>query len=183
MAIQSVVKMGNQQLATPALPVKDFQDSRLAQIIIDMQDTMQAKHGVGIAAPQIGYHLRIILFGFDSTPRYPNEKPVPMTVLINPSIKFLSDDMVDGWEGCLSVPGLRGLVPRHQHIRYQGYDLNGQLIDRIAEGFHARVVQHEYDHLEGILYPLRIKDMQYFGFEDELQSIKHISQSAKKIAK
>lgn len=170
MAIQSVVKMGNSQLATSSLPIEDFQDARLSQIIEDMQDTMQAKNGVGIAAPQIGYNLRIMLFGFESNPRYPNEKPVPMTILINPKIEFLSDEMVDGWEGCLSVPGLRGLVPRHQHIRYQGYDIKGQPINRIAEGFHARVVQHEYDHLEGILYPLRIKDMQYFGFEDELKS-------------
>lgn len=171
MAILPVVKMGNQQLATPSLPVEDFQDNTLVQIIQDMHDTMQAKNGVGIAAPQIGYNLRIMLFGFEFNPRYPNEKPVPITLLINPRIEFLSDEMVDGWEGCLSVPGLRGLVPRHQHIRYQGYDSKGQIINRIAEGFHARVVQHEYDHLEGILYPRRIKDMQYFGYEEELQSL------------
>lgn len=170
MTILSVVKMGNQQLATPSLPVVNFQDPHLLQIIEDMHDTMQAKNGVGIAAPQIGYNLRIMLFGFESNPRYPNEQPVPMTILINPKIEFLSDEMADGWEGCLSVPSLRGLVPRHQHIRYQGYDIQGQPINRIAEGFHARVVQHEYDHLDGILYPLRIKDMQYFGFEDELKS-------------
>ena len=108
------------------------------------------------------------MFGFESNPRYPDEYPVPFTVLMNPVIEMLSDDLVDGWEGCLSVPGLRGLVSRYKKIQYQGYNLDGQLITRMAEGFHARVVQHEYDHIEGILYPKRIKDMRYFGFEEEL---------------
>ncbi len=168
MAIQSVVKMGNALLAAPSLAVNDFSDAGLRDIISDMRDTMQEKGGVGIAAPQIGVNLRIIMFGFESNARYPDEHPVPFTVLMNPVIEILSDDMVDGWEGCLSVPGLRGLVPRYKKIQYQGYNLDGQLITRMAEGFHARVVQHEHDHIEGILYPQRIKDMRYFGFEDEL---------------
>ena len=171
MTIQSVVKMGNAQLAAPSLAVTDFSDARLRNIIRDMRDTMQEKGGVGIAAPQIGVNLRIIMFGFESNARYPYEDSVPFTVLMNPVIDILSDEMVDGWEGCLSVPRLRGLVPRYQKIQYQGYDLDGQLITRMAEGFHARVVQHEYDHIDGILYPQRIKDMRYFGFEEELVDI------------
>lgn len=171
MTIQSVVKMGNQQLATPSISITDFTDVSLKNIIADMHDTMLEKGGVGIAAPQIGYHVRIIMFGFESNPRYPNEQPVPLTILINPVIESLSDELVDGWEGCLSVPGLRGLVPRHRKIRYQGYDVDGQLITRVAEDFHARVVQHECDHLDGILFPSRIKDWRFFGFEDELKSL------------
>jgi peptide deformylase len=171
MTIQAVVKMGNQQLASPSISIMDFTDVSLKNIIADMHDTMQAKGGVGIAAPQIGYNVRIIMFGFESNPRYPNEKPVPFTVLMNPIIEVLSDEIVDGWEGCLSVPGLRGLVPRYKKIRYQGYDLDGQLITREAEDFHARVVQHECDHLDGILFPRRISDLQFFGFEDELKTL------------
>jgi peptide deformylase len=168
MTIQSVVKMGNAQLAAPSLAVTDFFDAGLRDIISDMRDNMQEKGGVGIAAPQIGVNLRIVMFGFESNARYPDENPVPFTVLINPVIEILSDEMVDGWEGCLSVPGLRGLVPRYQKIQYRGYNQDRQPITRIAEGFHARVVQHEYDHIDGILYPQRIKDMGYFGFEEEL---------------
>lgn len=171
MTIQSVVKMGNQQLATPSIPITDFTDVSLKNIIADMHDTMLEKGGVGIAAPQIGYHVRIIMFGFEANPRYPNEKPVPFTILINPVIEILSDELVDGWEGCLSVPGLRGLVPRYRNIRYQGYDSDGQLITTVAEDFHARVVQHECDHLDGVLFPSRIKDWRFFGFEDELKSL------------
>ena len=171
MSIQSVVKMGNQQLATPSLAVTDFSDPAIKTIVDDMRDTMKAKGGVGIAAPQIGHNLRIIMFGFDINARYPDEKPVPFTVLINPKIEILSNETVDGWEGCLSVPGLRGLVPRYKKIQYQGYDLNGELISRVAENFHARVVQHECDHLDGMLYPKRIKDLNFFGFEEELQGI------------
>lgn len=170
MAVQPVVKMGNQQLASPSVAVTDFTEMSLEQIIADMHDTMQAKGGVGIAAPQIGYNVRIIMFGFESNPRYPDEKRIPFTILINPEIEMLSDEMVDGWEGCLSVPGLRGLVPRYKKIRYQGYDLKQRLITRQAEGFHARVLQHECDHLNGILFPQRIKDLRFFGFEDELQT-------------
>ena len=172
MTIKTVVKMGNQQLATPSIPVTNFADPTLARIIEDMRDTMLATNGVGIAAPQIGVNLRMVIFGFEANPRYPQEEAIPFTVLINPEIVPLSDELIDGWEGCLSVPGLRGLVPRYKKIRYQAYDLAGQLFTRVAEGFHARVVQHECDHLEGILYPRRIKDLQYFGFEDELMALK-----------
>lgn len=169
MAIKPVVKMGNAQLAEPSLPVQDFTDPALQTIICDMQDTMKHEGGVGIAAPQIGYPLRIIIFGFEHNHRYPNEASVPLTVLFNPEITLLTDETEDAWEGCLSVPGLRGLVPRYRKINYSGYDVNGQRMDRTAEGFHARVVQHECDHLDGILYPLRITNMRYFGFEDELR--------------
>jgi peptide deformylase len=170
MAIKSIVKMGNENLAKPSLPVFDFSD-RLEAIVKDMEDSMHESGGVGIAAPQIGVNLNIILFGFEKNYQSTNALEIPKTVLINPSFKILSDEMVDGWEGCLSVPGLRGLVPRYYKIRYQGYDLNGLLIVRDAEGFHARVLQHEYDHLEGILYPRRIKDLTHFGFEDELNLV------------
>ena len=168
MTIQSVVKLGNMQLATPSLPVTDFSDPALLQLIQNMKDTMKEKNGVGIAAPQIGCNLRVVIFGFEKSERYPNETPIPFTILINPVIEILSDEMIDGWEGCLSVPGLRGLVPRYQKIKYSGYDLENKPFSRIAENFHARVVQHECDHLDGILFPLRIKDMRYFGFEEEL---------------
>lgn len=168
MTIQSVIKLGNQQLATPSLPVIDFSDPALLQLILDMKDTMKEKGGVGIAAPQIGCNLRVIMFGFEKSIRYPNEAPVSFTILINPVIEILSDEMIDGWEGCLSVPGLRGLVPRYQKIKYTGFDLEKNPIERIVEGFHARIIQHECDHLEGILFPLRIKDMRHFGFEEEI---------------
>ena len=171
MSVKAVVKMGNQQLATPSVSIMDFSDPSLEMIIADMRDTLLEKEGVGIAAPQIGYNVRIIMFGFDSNPRYPNEPAIPLTILINPEIHILSDEMVDGWEGCLSVPGLRGLVPRYQKIQYQGYDVNGSFIKRVAEGFHARVVQHECDHLDGVLYPSRIKNIQNFGFEDESEGM------------
>ncbi|OGT36167.1 MAG: peptide deformylase [Gammaproteobacteria bacterium RIFCSPHIGHO2_12_FULL_37_14] len=164
MAIQTVVKLGNTQLATPSLKVNDFHDPQLIKLIQDMKDTMNEKKGVGIAAPQIGVNLRVVIFGFEKSERYPNEAPVPFTILINPIIEILSDEMVDGWEGCLSVPGLRGLVPRYQKIKYTGLDLDQNPIERIAEGFHARIIQHECDHLDGILFHRRIKDMRYFGF-------------------
>ena len=167
MAIKPVVKMGNAQLTTASLPVVDF--STLDGLIKDMHDTMIERGGVGIAAPQIGCNLRVVMFGFEHNQRYPNEHSVPFTILINPVIKPLSDEMVDGWEGCLSVPGLRGLVSRYVKIKYHGYDPNGVLISRVAEGFHARVVQHECDHLDGILYPQRLKDLRFFGFEDSLE--------------
>lgn len=169
MSIQTVVKMGNAELATPSRPIENFSDPELSRIIEDMQDTMQEKSGVGIAAPQIGYFVRIILFGFEGNKRYPDEAPIPQTLLINPSFDILSDEMVEAWEGCLSVPGLRGLVPRYQKIHYRGYDLQGQKIERTVEGFHARIIQHECDHLDGVLFPQRIKDLKYFGFEDELK--------------
>jgi len=172
MPTQPILKMGNLQLAQRALPVEDFSTSALTELIQNMRDSMLEKGGVGIAAPQIGSSLRVIMFGFEKNLRYPNEKPVPFTILINPEIEILSDKMIDGWEGCLSVPGLRGLVPRYQKIRYRGFDSEGNLIERIAEDFHARVLQHECDHLDGILFPQRITNLQYFGFEDELEYFK-----------
>lgn len=171
MPIKSVVKLGNKQLATPSLPVENSKTSDLFDLIKDMQDTMKEKGGVGIAAPQIGCNQRVIMFGFDKNERYPNEKPVPFTILINPVIETFSDEMIDGWEGCLSIPGLRGLVPRYKKIQYSGYDPDGNAICRVVEGFHARVVQHECDHIDGILFPQRIKDMRFFGYEEELKNI------------
>lgn len=171
MAVKPVIKIGNEHLTTPSLPVTNFSDGEIIECLHDMQDTMKAKGGVGIAAPQIGYNLRIIMFGFEHSERYPNEKSIPFTILINPVVKILSDEMIDGWEGCLSVPGLRGLVSRYKKIQYSGYDREENLITRTAEGFHARVVQHECDHIDGILFPRRIKDMKFFGFEDELKDI------------
>ncbi len=171
MTIKPVVKMGNAQLATSSSPVTNFSDGELQELINDMLDTMQEKHGVGIAAPQIGCNLRVVIFGFDRSDRYPDEKPVPFTILINPVIKNLSDEMIEGWEGCLSVPGLRGLVPRYKMIEYSGYDLHGNPFTKTVDNFHARVVQHECDHIDGILFPQRIQNMKAFGFEDELAEI------------
>ena len=171
MSIKRVLKMGHRVLGTPSLPLDNPSKPDLTflkPLLRDMQDTMLEEGGVGIAAPQIGCNRRVILFGFEDNARYPDELAVPFTVLINPMIKALSEEMIDGWEGCLSVPGLRGLVPRYTKIEYSGYDQAGQLITRRADGFHARVVQHECDHLDGVLYPQRIKDLRYFGFEDEL---------------
>lgn len=160
--------MGNKQLATPSVVVEHFDTQSLINLIQDMKDTMNEKGGVGIAAPQIGCNQRVIMFGFEKSTRYPNEIFLPLTVLINPTIDILSYEMIDGWEGCLSVPGLRGLVPRYRKIKYSGFDIAGNKFSHIAEGFHARVVQHEYDHIEGIIYPQRITDMRFFGFTDEL---------------
>jgi peptide deformylase len=171
MPIKSVIKLGNKQLASPSLPIEKFSTPEIFDLIKDMQDTMKEKGGIGIAAPQIGINKRVIMFGFEKSERYPNEKPIPFTVLINPVIKILSDETIDGWEGCLSVPDLRGLVLRYKRIQYDGFDPEGNPISRIAEGFHARVVQHECDHINGILFPQRIKDMKFFGFEDELKDI------------
>lgn len=171
MPTKSVVKMGNRQLATPSMPVVDLDKSypALLSLAEDMKDTMEEEGGVGIAAPQIGCNQRVILFGFEANSRYPKELSVPFTFLINPTIKILSNEMVEAWEGCLSVPGLRGLVSRYNHIEYSGYGLDGELITRVVEGFHARVVQHECDHLDGILYPERLRDLKHFGFEDALE--------------
>ncbi len=163
--------MGNQQLLKSSSLVTDFTSHELRDLVTDMRDTMKAEGGVGIAAPQIGCNLRVIIFGFDSSERYPNEEPIPFTVLINPTIKAVTNEMEEGWEGCLSVPGLRGLVPRFKKIQYNGFDLQGNPISRKAAGFHARVVQHECDHIDGILYPARIENMQMFGFEDELAKV------------
>jgi peptide deformylase len=168
MAIRDVLKMGDPRLLEPARRVEDFASLELAQLIVDMHDTMRALNGAGLAAPQIGVGLQVAIFGVDINPRYPDAESVPFTVLINPVLTPLSDVMEEGWEGCLSVPGMRGLVPRYASLRYQGFDATGQPIDRSVSDFHARVVQHEVDHLHGILYPMRIRDLRYFGFTDTL---------------
>ncbi|MBI5626473.1 MAG: peptide deformylase [Nitrosomonadales bacterium] len=168
MAIKDVLRMGDARLLHPAKPVIHFDTQHLHDLLVDMRDTMQALNGVGLAAPQIGVGLRVVIFGVQHSPRYPDVEGVPETVLINPVITPLGEAMEEDWEGCLSVPGLRGLVPRHAHIRYQGMDEYGEPIDRSVSGFHARVVQHECDHLDGILYPMRIRDMSKFGYTEEL---------------
>ena len=168
MAARPVLKMGDPLLLQPAAPVTEFNTSELDALIQDLFDTMAAESGAGLAAPQIGVSKRVVIFGVSTNPRYPDAETVPMTVLINPIIEPLDDRTDLGWEGCLSVPGMRGLVPRYMHVRYRGLDQQGQPIERTASDFHARVVQHECDHLDGILYPMRIQDMRYFGFEDIL---------------
>jgi peptide deformylase len=168
MPIRGVLRMGDPRLLERSREVDAFDTPQLHELVRDMQDTMQALSGAGLAAPQIGLQQRVVIFGFTSSPRYPNAEPVPFTVLANPVITPLSDEVEEGWEGCLSVPGLRGLVPRFTQLRYQGFDQYGQPIDRTVHGFHARVVQHECDHLDGILYPTRIRDLRNFGFADVL---------------
>jgi peptide deformylase len=168
MAVKKILRMGDARLLRQAEEVTNFDGAELKELLVDMRDTMQALDGVGLAAPQIGINLRIVIFGVESNPRYPDAESVPQTVLINPVISPLSQTKEDGWEGCLSVPGMRGLVPRFTLLRYQGRDESGALIDRTASDFHARVVQHECDHLDGILYPMRIVDMKNFGFSSEL---------------
>jgi peptide deformylase len=160
--------MGHPLLLQRAAEVDFFNSPRLDELITDMEDTMVALRGVGLAAPQIGESLRLVIFGFQSNDRYPEAPPVPYTVLINPVLTPLGDAQEEDWEGCLSVPGLRGVVPRYTHLRYQGYDPRGQVIDRTVSGFHARVVQHECDHLDGVLYPMRVRDFTHFGFTEEL---------------
>ena len=167
--------MGDARLLRRAEPVSDFGSDALRALLVDMRDTMQALNGAGLAAPQIGVNLRVVIFGVQppvaqdgQNSRYPDTETVPETVLINPVITQPDDKIEEAWEGCLSLPGLRGLVPRFQNIRYQGYDEQGALIDRTVSGFHARVVQHECDHLDGILYPMRMRDMAQFGYTDEL---------------
>lgn len=168
MAIREILKMGDPRLLRIAAPVTEFDTPDLLALVEDMFDTMRAANGAGLAAPQIGEDLQLVIFGFASNERYPDAPPVPQTVLINPVIEPLGDDMVDGWEGCLSVPGLRGVVPRFARIRYRGFDPQGLVIERVADGFHARVVQHECDHLAGVLYPMRVRDFRRFGFTDVL---------------
>ncbi len=170
MTIQNVLKMGEQSLLDISVEVDIFATPELEVLLEDMWDTMVAENGAGLAAPQIGVNLRVVVFGYQTNSRYPDAVAVPETVLINPQIIPLDDELDSGWEGCLSVPGMRGLVPRYRHIRYQGYDQNGNVIERSASDFHARVVQHEYDHLNGILYPQRIDKMKYFGFCDALEN-------------
>ena len=167
MAIRDILKMGNPDLLRVSEPV-DFEKDDLTTLIEDMKETMKANDGAGLAAPQIGVFKRLVIFGFDTNDRYPEAGSVPFTVLINPIITPLSDEQENGWEGCLSVPGLRGVVPRYTHIKYEGYDAEGNKIEREVEDFHARVVQHECDHLDGILYPMKIEDYRYFGFHEEI---------------
>lgn len=168
MAVRPVLRMGHPLLLLRAQEVQQFNTPELHQLIADMEDTMAALQGVGLAAPQIGESVRVVIFGFQNSQRYPDAPPVPYTVLINPVLTPLGEEMEEDWEGCLSVPGLRGLVPRFTHLRYQGFDPQGQPIDRSVSGFHARVVQHECDHLDGWLYPTRIRDLKQFGFSEEL---------------
>jgi peptide deformylase len=167
MAIRPVLKMGHPVLRQVAPRVERF-DDELESLVADMDDTMRSLDGAGIAAPQIGVSLRVVIFEVQENPRYPHVVPVPYTVLVNPELTPLGDEQDEGWEGCLSVPGMRGLVPRFHKLRYRGFDLHGAPIDRTVEGFHARVVQHEVDHLDGILYPQRVLDLRNFGFEDVL---------------
>lgn len=168
MTVREILKMGDPRLLRLARPVQHFDTPELHALIADMFDTMQAANGAGLAAPQIGIDLALVIFGFRRNDRYPDAPAVPETVLINPIITPLDATEEEGWEGCLSVPGLRGIVPRHARIRYTGFDARGEPIDREAEGFHARVVQHECDHLEGKLYPMRIRDFSRFGFTSVL---------------
>jgi peptide deformylase len=168
MAIRDVLKMGDPRLLAISEPVAAFGTPELETLLADMRDTMQHLNGAGLAAPQIGVNARVVIFGVEANPRYPDAESVPYTVLINPELTPLGDEIEDGWEGCLSVPGMRGLVPRHRHLRYTGRDAQGQPIDRTVSDFHARVVQHEVDHLDGILYPRRIRDLTQFGFTDTL---------------
>jgi peptide deformylase len=166
--IREVLKMGDPRLLSVAAPVERFESRELGALLADMRDTMAHLNGAGLAAPQIGVSLRVVIFGVKSNPRYPGVEEVPDTVLINPVIAPLSEELEDGWEGCLSVPGMRGVVPRYRRLRYSGFDERGRPFERVVDGFHARVVQHECDHLDGILYPMRIRDFSRFGFIEAL---------------
>ena len=169
MTIHTILKMGDPRLLRQAQPVPRVDTPELHALVRDMQETMAQVNGAGLAAPQIGVDLQVVIFGTGQiNPRYPDAEPIPETVLINPTITPLGAEEVEDWEGCLSVPGLRGVVPRWQSIRYQGWDVQGQVIEREVSGFHARVVQHECDHLDGVLYPMRMRDMSRFGFQDAL---------------
>jgi peptide deformylase len=168
MNVRTILRMGDPRLLQTAAPVVEFSTPELHGLIEDLLETMRAAGGAGLAAPQIGVGLRVVVFGFESSPRYPDAEAVPETILVNPLITPLSEEIEEGWEGCLSVPGMRGVVPRHCHIRYRGFDQHGNTIDRTVSGFHARVVQHECDHLDGVLYPMRMRDFTRFGFTDEL---------------
>jgi peptide deformylase len=168
MSIREVLRMGHPVLRERAKPVERLATPELRALVQDMKDTMAAKSGAGLAAPQIGVSERVVIFGVEKNPRYPDAEEVPFTVLVNPTITLLTREVEEGWEGCLSVPGLRGIVPRYTKLRYTGFDEEGRPVDRVAEGFHARVVQHECDHLDGILYPQRMTDLSRFGFIEEL---------------
>lgn len=166
--IKPVWRMGDPLLFASSEPVTQFDTPELHALLQDMDDTMRSKNGAGIAAPQIGVSLQVAIFGVGANSRYPDAEEVPYTVLINPTLEPIGAEMEEGWEGCLSVPGMRGVVPRYSQLRYRGFDQYGNAIDRTASGFHARVVQHETDHLFGILYPMRIRDLRNFGFNEEL---------------
>jgi peptide deformylase len=168
MTVRRVLKMGDPLLYRKADPVREFNTPALDALIADMFDTMAAMNGAGLAAPQIGVSQRVVIFSVEANPRYPDVEPVPTTVLINPTLTPIGAEMEEGWEGCLSVPGLRGLVNRYQKLRYTGFDQHGKPMDRTVSGFHARVVQHECDHLDGILYPMRLSDIRMLGFEEAL---------------
>src|SRR6476661_7983837 len=166
--IHPILHMGDPRLYQIAQPVSEFGTPALRTLLSDMRETMIHAQGAGLAAPQIGVGLRVVIFGVERNERYPDAEPVPYTEIVNPVVTALSDELEDGWEGCLSVPGMRGVVPRFKRLRYRGFDESGNPIDRSVEGFHARVVQHECDHLDGILYPMRIRDMSKFGFVEVL---------------
>jgi peptide deformylase len=166
--IREVLRMGDPRLLEVAAPVERFGTPVLDELVADLRDTMAHLNGAGLAAPQIGVGLRVVIFGVQANPRYPQVEEVPDTVLINPVLEPLASDQEEDWEGCLSVPGMRGAVPRYRHLRYSGYDAQGRRVERTVEGFHARVVQHECDHLDGILYPMRVRDFRKFGFIEEL---------------
>jgi peptide deformylase len=168
MPVREVLRMGHPVLRERAKPVEELASPELRALVADMKETMKAMNGAGLAAPQIGVSQRVVIFGVDTNPRYPDAEPVPFTVLVNPAITLLTREIENDWEGCLSVPGMRGVVPRYTKLRYTGFDEEGNPIDREADGFHARVVQHECDHLDGILYPQRMTDMRTFGFTKEL---------------
>jgi peptide deformylase len=166
--IREVLRMGDPRLLEKSAPVERFGTPELAALLADMRDTMAYLNGAGLAAPQIGVGLRVVIFGVKSNPRYPQIGEVPDTVLINPELAPLGAELEEDWEGCLSVPGMRGVVPRYRRLRYAGFDEHGRRFERTVDGFHARVVQHECDHLDGVLYPMRIRDFRRFGFIEEL---------------
>ena len=168
MTVRTILKMGDPRLLRIAPPVERFATAALRELVADMFETMRSVNGAGLAAPQIGVDLQLVIFGFNRNDRYPDALPVPETVLLNPVIEPIGDEVEEGWEGCLSVPGLRGVVPRFARIRYRGVDIEGRPLEREAEGFHARVVQHECDHLVGTLYPMRIRDFSRFGYTSVL---------------
>jgi len=168
MAIRPILRMGDPRLLAVSAPVRAFGTPELLELVADMEDTMRAANGAGLAAPQIGVSLRVVIFGGGTTARYPDADAVLYTVLVNPKLRALRGGRDSEWEGCLSVPGMRGLVPRHRRLRYRGFDQWGKPIDRTVSDFHARVVQHEVDHLDGVLYPTRIRDLRNFGFVEEL---------------
>ena len=168
MTVRTILKMGDPRLLRIAPPVERFATAELQELVADMFETMRSVNGAGLAAPQIGVDLQLVIFGFNRNDRYPDAPPVPETVLLNPVVEPIGDAIEEGWEGCLSVPGLRGVVPRFARVRYRGVDIEGRPLEREAEGFHARVVQHECDHLVGTLYPMRIRDFSRFGFTSVL---------------